>query len=82
MKTPRKNVGSVSFTCPKCGRSHSRTLWAEATEFYADTGKPTSEGYGFVRTEVVVCPCGAQLIAADDCENVNIYWINRPKEGG
>lgn len=67
-KIKRRNVGSVDFDCPNCGREYHRTLWEEVEE----------DGLGGpVTSDAVSCKCGAVLFCADDYENVNVYWINQ-----
>ena len=77
-KKYRKKVGEVDFDCVNCGRHLHRVLWAEATEFYADTGKPTPDGYDLI-TAFAYCSCGAQLLVADDYEKLGLYWVNEEK---
>ena len=77
-KRYRKKAGEVDFSCPNCNRNLHRTIWAEATEFYEDTGKPTPHGYDLI-TAFASCPCGAQLLVADTYERLELYWLNEKK---
>lgn len=73
---PRKNAVwtvELEFHCPNCNRKHHRTLWAEAEEIDTETGKPTT--YDFVHADAL-CPCGAQILVADDCESLKMFWLN------
>ena len=67
----RKNVGSVDFHCPNCGRGYHRTLWE-----HVEPGSDDEEFGGFV-SAYVDCRCGAKLLAGDSGEECEIYWLNK-----
>ena len=74
----KRYLETVYEDCPNCGKELAFRIYEEATEFDATTGKPTKEGWDFVHGEKG-CSCGADLLIADDYENVNIYWLNQNK---
>ncbi len=65
----RRNVGSVDFECPNCGREYHRTLWEDVEDGCV----------GAIASDVVVCECGAQLLCADDYDGFDVYWLNKRK---
>lgn len=71
----KKYLETVHVDCPNCGKDRAVRIYVEASEFDAETGKPTKEGWDFVHGEVE-CRCGASLLVADDYENTNLYWLN------
>ena len=71
VKLKRRNVGSVDFHCPNCGRGYHRTLWE-----HIEPGSDDEEFGGFV-SAYVDCRCGAKLLAGDSGEECEIYWLNK-----
>jgi predicted RNA-binding Zn-ribbon protein involved in translation (DUF1610 family) len=67
----RKNVGSVDFNCPNCGRGYHRTLWE-----HVEPGSDDEEFGGFV-SAYVDCRCGAKLLVGDSGEDCSVYWLNK-----
>jgi hypothetical protein len=65
----------VYENCLNCGKELKFSIYEEADEFDAKTGKPTWDSV-FVHGEQR-CKCGAEFLVADDMENVNIYWLNQ-----
>ena len=57
-------------------RNWKTKRFLEYSEFDAETGKPTKEGWDFVHGEKT-CSCGASFLIADDYESTNLYWLNR-----
>ncbi|MFA5366156.1 MAG: hypothetical protein WC325_13320 [Candidatus Bathyarchaeia archaeon] len=62
--------------CINCGKELKFSIYADAEEFDAKTGKPNWEAGAFTHGEKT-CSCGAELLVADDMESVNIYWLNK-----
>jgi hypothetical protein len=71
----KKYLETVREGCPNCGRELAFRIYVEATEFNAQTGKPTKEGWDFIHGENT-CHCGAKVLIADDYENMKLYWLN------
>lgn len=71
----KKYLETIHENCPNCGREIAFRIYIEATEFDT-TGKPTKEGWDFIHGERE-CTCGANLLVADDYENMNLYWLNK-----
>jgi hypothetical protein len=82
IQKPKRNWKTKRFLeyvyedCLNCGKELKFSIYIEASEFDAKTGKSTKEGWDFIHGEKT-CSCGASFLIADDYENTNIYWLNK-----
>jgi hypothetical protein len=72
----KKFIEYVYENCVNCGKELRFSIYEEAEDFDTTTGKPLWDMGAFIHGEKH-CTCGADLLIADDMENVNIYWLNQ-----
>jgi len=64
-----RKVGTVTFTCPNCGKTHNRVLWEHVDD-------PDDDLYTPLIATYAQCRCGASLMCADNMESFGVYWLN------